>query len=89
MKLSRLVSLYKYLNIKVNVPVDSSESSSSHISDLIIREVKSSHKPHASKTIGIQTGNSIMIHMQNSQQTISGKIPAGHFGNGVVGYIQP
>ena len=67
MKLSRLVSLYKYLNIKVNVPVDSSESSSSHISDLIIREVKSSHKPHASKTIGIQTGNSIMVHMQHSQ----------------------
>ena len=72
-----------------SVPVDGSESSSAHIIDLVIREVKSSHKPHASKTIGIQASNSIMVHMQHSQQAISSEISAWHLGDGVMGDIQP
>ena len=44
--------MYEYTKILL-IPVDRSECTSSNITNQIIRKIKPSHKPHASKAISI------------------------------------
>ena len=48
------------------IPAHCSKRSSSNSSDLIVREIQSSHKPHSSERICVQRRYLVRIQMQNS-----------------------